>query len=491
MILEIDKNSPALLRFVSGFEENLEQIRKFLSFTNKQGLFALRKYQNNPWNARNLDKPDYIKRLNALKSKTNICLLKEDNKGFYTYSGLKDELITRFKCTVINNIDYPSPKLIPWAKIPPKNRYYQAEAIEALLAAKHGAISLPTGAGKSFVLLHLAKFHGLKSLIVSPTESIAKQLLHEFSLYFGKSKVGFFGAGKKKTNKLITISIDESLTKVKPGSEAWEELQSIQVLAVDESHMVGAETLAKISLELCASAPFRYYISATQMRNDGGETLLRGIIGSQVYSKSLKDCVEEGFLARPKFRMVEVESDSNFESSDVLAMIRKHQLKNSNIYDFLGKAVNKSVEMGQKVLILIDQVDQIPFLQSLFKYEARYAFSGTGSKILPKGFKKEVPNDLVNQFNDGKFPILVGTSCIGMGSNIKPVNSLFLVTGGKSPVKVLQGLGRGTRLVPGKTEFNVFDFKVVGIDVLAAHADARKKLYTDLDVGPVEVIKYY
>src|SRR5271165_1257982 len=119
MILEIDPLQPALVRFISGYEDKIEHIRKFLSFTNKQGLFALRKFQNNPWNAKKLTKEDFQERINELKLKTNVSLLKEDSKGLYTYSGLTQELVTRFKCTVINNINYPVSKLIPWSKIPP------------------------------------------------------------------------------------------------------------------------------------------------------------------------------------------------------------------------------------------------------------------------------------------------------------------------------------------------------------------------------------
>jgi superfamily II DNA or RNA helicase len=489
MILEIDQNEPSKIRFKSDYEEQLSHIRRFLSFKNKQALFELQKFKNNPWWAKKLRNEDYFERLEELKSKIDICLLMEDEEGYYTYSGLAKDLELRFHCSIINNIKYPEPKLIPWNKSPDKLRYYQKEAIDNLLEIKHGSVSIATGLGKSLCILYIAKALGLKTLIMSPTDNIAKQLLKDFEMFFGKKYVGFYGDGKKKFDKLFTIGIDDSLTKIKPGSEAWEELSKADVFIADESHLTPANTISSICLGLAAKCKYRFFFSATQIRNDGADTLLKGIIGHIVYEMDLKKGVDEGFLAKPIFKMVEVESDAYSGNSDILKAIRTHVLHNPNIYDFVGKMTNKAVEMGEQVLILIDQVDQIPYLESRLLHSRDYAFSGPVPKGLSKTFKKTDPNELVDKFNNGKLKILVGTSCIGLGTNIKPVTTMFLILGGKSEVKFVQAVGRGTRKVNGKESCNIFDFSITNIEEIKRHSDLRESIYNNL-YPPVHKIKF-
>ena len=488
MILEVDQNEPSKLRFASGYENQVFQIKRFLTFKNRQAVYELQKFKNNPWWARKLDNEAYQERLDELKAKQDVCLFLEDTKGYYTYSGLAEDLKARFQASIQNNISYPFPKLIPWHKKQAELRYYQREAVDALLKVRHGAVSLATGLGKSLCILYLAKELGLKTIIMSPTDNIAKQLLADFEMYFGKKYVGFYGDGKKKFDKLFTIGIDDSLTKIQPDSEAWEELSKADVFIADESHLTPASTISSICVGLAASAKYRFFFSATQIRNDGADVFLKGIIGPIVYEMDLMRGVDEGFLARPIFKMIEVESDAFDGTTDVLKAIRTHVLHNNNIYDIVGKMANKAVEMGEQVLILIDQVDQIPYLESRLIHSRDYAFSGPVPKGLAAGFKKTDPNELVHKFNEGKLSILTGTSCIGMGTNIKPVKTMFLIMGGKSEVKITQAIGRGTRLVEGKTNFNLFDFDVTNIDDIHRHSLMREDLYNKL-YGPVTRIK--
>ena len=208
----------------------------------------------------------WAEQLEELKKKEKVCLLKEGRKDLTTLSGLIDLFNDK---EVMNNLFYPDFNPIPWDKKPKFNlRPFQTEAVSVMKESKHCAVSLPTGCGKSIIALQLIKEIGLQTVVMAPSVNIAKQLYKLFATTLGKKKVGMFGGGKREFKKLVTIGIDDSLTRVESDSEEWEVLSKAQVFLADESHLVAADTLERVCSGLCGNAPYRYFISATQMRND-------------------------------------------------------------------------------------------------------------------------------------------------------------------------------------------------------------------------------
>ncbi len=82
--------------------------------------------------------------------------------------------------------------------------------------------------------------------------------------------------------------------------------------------------------------------------------------------------------------------------------------------------------------------------------------------------------------NEGKLKLLVGTSCITTGTDIKAVKAIIYLQGGKSEIQVKQCIGRGTRKPEGKLDCYFIDFDVSNIDVTHRHAEGRKKIYQDV-----------
>lgn len=57
---------------------------------------------------------------------------------------------------------------------------------------------------------------------------------------------------------------------------------------------------------------------------------------------------------------------------------------------------------------------------------------------------------------------------------------MIYLKGGKSEIEVKQGVGRTTRLFPGKTSCNVIDFDITDIDILHGHAQQRIEYYHEI-----------
>jgi len=471
-------STPTQLHLI-GYDKRKSELLKQLSYVDNKIDYQLRKFKSGAsWFIRRNGQEAYELRVNELLAERTKSLLFEDDSGLWTYSGLATQLAESMDDRIQAGPARPSPKAIPWATAPAyPNRYYQDKAEEKLLEAGHAGVEIGTGLGKSTIIRNLLKAIGLQAVIMAPSVNIALQLYDDLVLHFGKAKVGQFFDGKKQFDKLFTVAVAQSLTKVAVDSPIWKKLSQAAVFIADESHQCPAATLARVCFGLVKNAPYRFFFSGTQVRNDGLGMLLDAITGPIVYRMTVQEGVDQGFLARPVFRMVRMKSTVTddrgqlFDSNDVNELTRAHVYYNPQVVAAAAQMANKAVSlMGRQTLILVDELEQWEHLAPLLRYEAKFANGGP----------KSDPKELVARFNAGEFPILVGTSCVATGTDFKTVQCIIYLRGGKSEIEIKQGVGRGTRLVPGKADCIVIDFAIDNVEQLARHAKARKALYSEI-----------
>lgn len=509
---------PAFIDIEDLTPSEVEAAKSFLTFHDKSVDFQLRKFKQMTW-LQTKDPDAYKQGLEDLKKKQKPCLFFEREDKYQTYAGLADMMVQRFKGHALSNeVEYPEPRGIPWRKKPQhESRYYQDDAKRALIEVRHGAVSMGTGLGKSRIILELCQYFGLKTIVMAPSISIASQLYDDFVEALGERYVGMMGDGKKKYDRLITIGVCNSLAKVDESHEAWDSLSKAQLFIADESHQTPADTLERVCMKLAARAPYRFFFSATQVRNDGAELVLKGIIGPIVYNMTVREGVDQGFLAEPVTTVFKVRSPSTTITDDAQLMTRIHLFQNPNVLRLYASIANNAVsKLNQKVLVLVDEVEQFSRLLPLLNHEARFAHGPltnckgkhngyskcTGNKCkVPEQYWEADSKGLVKAFNNEEFPILVGTSCIGTGTDVKAVETLIEWQGGCSPIAIPQGVGRGTRLYTflddhKKTKCNVADAIPLvvndseGIDdtsermqdwsLVKRHAMARVRMYNDI-----------
>jgi superfamily II DNA or RNA helicase len=461
-------------------ETRLDEVRTLLTYTDKKEQFALQKFKQSPWYVRNNGQEAYEAKLLEMKANVKKCLFFEES---WTYSGLRQRLEKKLGVSTDIKFTYPTPNPIPWYEPLPYKLYpYQEEAISKLLEVKHGGIEFSTGLGKTNIILSLVKQLGLKTIVMTPSTNISEQIYELFVKHLGKAKVGKFFDGKKEYKKLITIANGQSLTKVVEDSEIWNELSTCKVVCADESHCLPAVTMEKVCHGVAANAPYRFFFSATQLRGDGLGLLLEAITGPMVMKMDAKQGVDGGYLAKPIFHMYSIPSETTFESQDANVMTRRHLYYNKNVIEKVANLVNNAVSVGLPTLVLIEEVEQFTKLLPYLKHSVSFAHGplAENREKVPKEYWESDTTALVKDFNEGKCKFLVGTSCVSTGTDIKPVKFLVYWQGGRSEVQIRQAIGRGTRLVPGKTNFHVVDFDIVDVPVVHRHSVARRKIYNEV-----------
>jgi superfamily II DNA or RNA helicase len=153
---------------------------------------------------------------------------------------------------------------MPWRKPLPFDLYpYQEQSLQKLREAKHGCVELCTGAGKTAIILSLARELGLKTVIVTPSKSIFLEMLHKFEYHFGKTNVGAYGSGKKKIGKKFTVCVSKSLTMLKKGTKEYDFFSDADVVISDESHLNAANTLEETFHGVLKDVPYRFFLSGT------------------------------------------------------------------------------------------------------------------------------------------------------------------------------------------------------------------------------------
>ncbi len=85
---------------------------------------------------------------------------------------------------------------------------------------------------------------------------------------------------------------------------------------------------------------------------------------------------------------------------------------------------------------------------------------------------------VLDQLNQGQVRVLVATGqLIGEGFDCRELTTLFFATPIRFSGRVLQYLGRVLRPAPGKRKARVFDYLDGRVEVLAAGARARQRVY--------------
>ena len=483
-MIKLIYKSPTVMQIKTD-DATLKSLRTLLSYKNSSAQFEYDRLKKQKWMVNKLGAEAYNKTLAAAKKKIDKCLVFDSPEGPWTYTGVAAKIEEAFPGLVVieNNLEYPEAKLLPW-HIPMKNklRYYQIEAVKRLIEAKHGAVAMATGSGKSSCITQCVKELGLKTVIMCPSISIAEQLYDNLKINFGKKKVGRFDASHKESDKQIIVAVAQSLTRVEPESEHWEELSKTQVFIADESHQTPAETFNKVCFGVFANVPYRLFFSATQIRGDGQKVLLDGIIGPVVYEYSIEQAISDGYLVPMHFKMVRVNKASAHMPEDPNENTRLHLYYNKNVTQKAADIANNAVSvLGRKVLILIDEIEQFWHISGKLQHDYMFAHGGNlnakQKEMVPEQWHAPDNNRLVEEYNAGGASIMIGTSAVSTGTDIRAADFIIYLQGGKSEVQVKQSIGRGTRLFPGKHNCIVVDFDVFDCSVTHRHALERKKFY--------------
>jgi superfamily II DNA or RNA helicase len=433
--------------------------------------------------------------------------------------------------TIDRKFDYPKPTLDLHPVFDFEPTEDQIRAVHALDKSNFGVAKLPTGFGKtSFVAADLIAKKGVRSLFLANQRVLINDAENDFRSVFKNDnvKIGVIGDGQFNPGDITVASIqgivaalnkptlseitqvgndmdaakaalgvakspetkakyDKEVkrlikklkaidSRIARSNEIFPFLQSIDLFIVDEAQVLGTEMWDRF-LRVC-EAPYRYTLSATPIRGDGGTIQIIAATGDMRFESSASEQIAKGRLSEfkgyfmpfdhriPKELGQQIKIDFN-QAYDIFIM--NNQLRNEH----LCKQVIKFAKEGHSVLALVTRIDHATIIQEML---IELGMPDWTMAIVTGDTAKGARKEIIENYREGKFPILIGSSIFDVGFNAKNASRMVRFNAGASEVREPQRAGRTVRVREDGSHGETYDMLDKNVPYFESQSWKRWKL---------------
>ena len=353
---------------------------------------------------------------------------------------------------------------------PPRTRTlfsFQEEAVTELMLTRQrgqGAalIAMATGLGKTVVAAEyvarvLSSEPGLKILILAHSEDILKQSEKSFWQHLPKtvSTHQLNSREQPHRNDGVTFATFQTMANVVSGIP---DEPLYDTIIVDECHHAAAQSYIAVLNTLDPN--YLVGLTATPWRAD--EKSLRNIFGDSVFSKSIIEAMNQGWLSEVDYRLL----IDNIPWGDfpklTATSLTVRQLNACFFVPQLEEAIVGKIwehweDMDNpRTLVFCRTIESANRMARLIN-QAGYAKAEVISSRLAPGERRIDREIKLMRFRDGDIDVLCGVDVFNEGIDVPDVNLLVFLRVTHSRRIFVQQLGRGLRWKQGKI-VRVLDF---------------------------------
>lgn len=265
-------------------------------------------------------------------------------------------------------------------------------------------------------------------------------------------------------------------TKYKKYQEVTEFMESIRVMIADEVHHSKADTWYS-SLSLCPNATYRVGLTGTVDKKDKmGWMRLQAIFSEIITRVSNEYLIDKGISSKPTIRLVPIQSPRNIELiNNYIEAYKAGIVENEERNEVISKlAESYTKQRPGGILISVREIDHGErIMKKLMDRGLDVEFVHGGSDPEHRALQLE-------RFSKGELKILIASTIIDEGVDMKSIGCMILAAGGKSMRQQLQRIGRGLRLngIDGNSVL-VFDFYDQTNKFLLDHSKERIKIFKE------------
>ena len=349
---------------------------------------------------------------------------------------------------------------LPWTGLPLRD--YQQRSLIDIMNNGGGTLCLPTGAGKTLILLKIAHEWNLPFIVVLHSQELLYQWEKTVKEYFGGYIPGLVGDGNDHFDSKITIAMLQTVYQMLQKNKDIHKLD-FPVLIFDELHRAASDTAYEVALHI--NAPARLGASATPTRTDGKEKKLWAAIGEIKSRITATELIERGLLAKPRFIFLTPPATYISRGTKWQTAYLDGIVLNNGRNDLIIKKAKELAAEELTTFIHVDRIDHGELLRGQIP----------GSVFLSGRDNTTCRQLVLKEFEAGKIKVLIST-LLKEGVNIPSMNAFIAAGGMKSPIGVIQKAGRALRIAPGKTEAIIVDFRDSG-RFLGSHWEDRYEVY--------------
>ena len=382
----------------------------------------------------------------------------------------------------VNLVDKRSPVDLPVNRATPDQfkefsielRPYQVESVNILVEEGSGFIIAGTGAGKSLICASLADVYGqngLKTITVVPSSDLVSQTADWYKAC--GLNAGEYSGAKKEIDCQHVVATWQSL-------QNNPQLMSLfQMFIIDEAHGVKGNVIYDLITNHGKEIPFRFGVTGTFPKPIADQMSLISTIGNIHKEIPVKWLIDNGYLAKIEIEPLMIETKNDEDDFPDYAAEKSYISKNIKRLDVLADLIITKCEKYGNTLVLVNSVDAGEKLQSMIQ----------NSVFLYGDNDKKERKSQYDQYAEKNDVITIATFGIAStGISIDRIFCLILVDSGKSYIRAIQSIGRGTRLAEDKNSVHVVDV-FANLKWSKKHFRERKKYYLEAEYPINEVVK--
>ncbi len=445
-----------------------------------------------------------------------------DTKSFP--AGLMGKLQARLEKRgheVVAEYDPPIPKLDP---VPADyligasmdgDRAYQLDAVNAGLSSGRGIWWLATNAGKSYCISAfvgaLWRQKKIRTTVVVPNKHLVHQTSADIKKLLGPDVVvGIVGDGHKETDCHVMVATYQTLVQGVPDDRGRAKNRDIQKflescggIVCDEGHHCASSSLVSI-LKTASNAVFRIGCTGTVDKSDksvakGHESndkavehrwRLEAYLGPVIARVKNEQLIELGISARPRILIVddpaafgdvvitpkptpaEIAAGRRFKNPYV-AVFKAAAIDDKTFRRTVCRVVSAMLSQGKAPFVFSHSVAQLKRMKKTldhFKVPA---------EILHGNDSMSQRTEVLARFRKRKDFAVLASPILDEGASIPEILGVVLAGSRKSPVELLQRIGRGLRKKAGDNTITVVDFAMPHSTMLNKQFRSRMARFKD------------
>jgi len=348
-------------------------------------------------------------------------------------------------------------------------RHYQAGVTPAVIKyfrlnkGKHPVVALPTGAGKTYCIADLIKHcvskWNVKVLVLSHVKEILEQNHASLSKYLN-CDVGLNSSmlGRREINNVTVAGIQS----VYRNPEIFKDFN---LVIVDEAHLISVEQntmyqkfLSGIGKYICVgftATPFRLGTGYIYGDHDGA--MFDDLCYDWTTSDKFVQLVNEGFLSKLTTKRTELEMDTtgiklkggDFNEKQLSDRFDREIITNEAIKEMIAAGKDR-----KKWLIFAIDIKHAEHIAEMLIRNG-IPTAPVHSQMKESGFCRE---KVIKEFKNGKYKCVVNVNILTTGFDEPGIDLIGILRPTNSPILHVQMLGRGSRIIQGKSDCLVLDF---------------------------------
>lgn len=344
-------------------------------------------------------------------------------------------------------------------------RDYQIEPVNAISKRSQGGLIAVCGAGKTNMAIELMCRVKQPTLWICHTKELLNQTIDRMlaTTTLTKEEIGIISDGKVNILSKVTIGLIGTLCK----RDITEIQSNFGCVILDEAHHMPANTFYDVITQF--DAKYRYYVTATPVREDGLTDILTYEMGEVAATITLEDIKDSIII--PTLEIVKTEFESNTDTySDLIKELCNDNQRNKLLSDKIISEHNK----GKYILVLSDRVEHCETLKELCRIPDSVILTGTT--------KTKERKKIMSAMQERRYKVLFATKLAREGLDIPHLDCLILATPKRAKGAVTQEVGRIMRTCEGKTTAKVIDFYDANVGILKGQMYKRREAYREMKI---------